>query len=35
MNPRLEVAVLPMRVWAEADPLEATIKEPKLIGMTL
>ena len=35
MNPRPEVAVLPMRVWTEANPLEATLKETKLTGMTL
>ena len=35
MTPRPEVAVLPMRVWAKANPLEATLKEPKLIEMTL
>ncbi len=35
MSPHPEVVVLPMRVWAEANPLEATLKEPKLIGMTL
>ncbi|RLG82986.1 MAG: transposase [Thermoprotei archaeon] len=35
MSPRPEVAVLPMRAWAEANPLEATLKETKLTGMTL
>lgn len=35
MNPRPEVAVLPVRAWAEANPLEATLKAPKIPGMTL
>ncbi len=35
MNLRPEVAVLPMRAWAEANPLEVTLKEPKIQGMTL
>jgi len=35
MSPRPEVAVLPMRAWAEANPLEATPKETKPAGMTL
>jgi len=35
MSPRPEVAVLPMRAWAEANPLEATLKELNLARMTL
>jgi hypothetical protein len=35
MNPRPEVAVLPMRAWVEANPLEATPKETKTTRMTL
>ncbi|RLE86212.1 MAG: transposase [Thermoprotei archaeon] len=35
MNPHLEVAVLPMEVWVEANPLEVALKEPKLTVMTL
>ena len=35
VSPHPEVAVLPVRAWAEANPLEATLKEPKLTGMTL
>jgi len=32
MSPRPEVVVLPMKAWSEANPLEATPKEPKING---
>jgi len=35
MNPHSEVAVLPMKVWAEVKSLEATPNNPKAHGMTL
>ena len=35
MSLRPEVAALPMKAWAKANPLEATLREPKLAGMTL
>jgi len=35
VNPHREVAVLPMKVWAEAKSLEATPNNPKIHRMTL
>jgi len=35
VNPRPEVAVLPVKAWAEAKPLEATPNNLKVHGMIL